>query len=129
MKKGFTLAELLGVIVILGLIALLSFPPIVSQIKKSKKEIDEGNLIVIQTAFERYKNENAHKLVFKKDTDYCIKLKTLVNDGKLDTPIKNSDNNEIDVNLTYLRLKSNNTYDLVTQLDIDKNVTCEIIEQ
>ena len=39
MKKGFTLAELLGVIVILGLIALLSFPPIVSQIKKSKKEI------------------------------------------------------------------------------------------
>ena len=128
MKKGFTLAELLGVIVILGLIALLSFPPIVSQIKKSKKEIDEGNLIVIQTAFERYKNENAHKLVLE-DTDYCIKLQILVDDGKLDTPIKKSDNTEIDVNLTYLRLKSNNTYDLVTQLDIDKNVTCEIIEQ
>ena len=38
-KNGFTLIELLGTIVILGLIALIATPPVINQIKNSKKKV------------------------------------------------------------------------------------------
>lgn len=130
MKKGFTLTELLGVIVLLGAIALLTFPPILNQIKKSKEEIDNGNLSLINSSFELYLSENKSTIIMNDNTAYCIKLKTLVDDGKLNTPIKNSSNEEINVNLTYLKVVkgSNASYELVKQTDIDNNNSlCTII--
>ena len=38
-KKGFTLAELLGVIVLLGILATVAFPPLLNQLNKSKEKI------------------------------------------------------------------------------------------
>lgn len=131
MKKGFTLTELLGVIVILGAIALLSFPPIINQIKKSKQKIDDSNLSLISSSFELYLSENKNT-VMNYGLPYCIKLQTLVSDGKLNTPIKNSDDEEINVTLTYLKVIKNdndsNQYELVKQVDIDNNNSlCTII--
>ena len=39
MKKGFTLAELLGVIIILGVIALISITAITNTMKENKEEL------------------------------------------------------------------------------------------
>ena len=38
-KKGFTLVELMAVIIIISLIAILTFPNIINQIKKSKQQL------------------------------------------------------------------------------------------
>ena len=39
MKKGFTLAELLAVIVILGLLALIAVPVVLNKIKSTKEDL------------------------------------------------------------------------------------------
>ena len=41
MKNGFTLAELLGTIVILALIALIAFPAVLGLLNNSQNETDE----------------------------------------------------------------------------------------
>jgi len=50
-KRGFTLVELVACVVILGIIALLSFPPILNQIKKTKTDLSEATkeFIIAQT--------------------------------------------------------------------------------
>ena len=56
-KKGFTLVELLGVIVILGIIALISIPPILNQMASSEQSIDEATLRVVYSAGSLYLDE------------------------------------------------------------------------
>ena len=53
-KKGFTLAEVVGVIIILALIGLLAFPPILNMIKNSEQKIDEATKTLIYTASSQY---------------------------------------------------------------------------
>lgn len=134
MKKGFTLAELLGVIALLGIIALVTFPPLVNNIKESKQKIDEGNLNLVITAYKSYLTENSASIIIEKNKDYCIKLRTLVDDGKLNNDLKDSNNNVIDIDRTYLKINKNNdyTYELINQNTFDimetSNNSCEIIK-
>lgn len=106
-KNGFTLAELLGVIVILAAVALIAFPPIINQIKKSRGELDQALNSLILTASEQYLEDR------NKDTNgtsYCIKLNVLVSDGKLVDPITDSKGNTVDLSsIFYIKFPQNNT--------------------
>ena len=86
-KKGFTLAEILGVIVILGLLLVLIIPLLVKNINK-KKEIaeDTGNKLIYE-ATEQYVGEHSTK--YLNGGTYCIKVKDLIEEGKLVSPVKN----------------------------------------
>ncbi len=72
-KKGFTLVELIGVVVILGLIALVAFPSLLNQINSSKKQISDSQKELIIAATKNYveenKNEYANKNFFVVDVD------------------------------------------------------------
>lgn len=57
-KKGFTLVELLGVIVILGLIALIAYPSVMSSLKRGIEKDYERFLMDLQLATESYVNDN-----------------------------------------------------------------------
>lgn len=116
-RKGFTLVELLGVMVVLAIILVLSVPPIINQLSKSKKETYEAGTEVIYNATVQYLEDNVNlKQVNKlsKPEIYCISLKTLVSDGKLKEPIKNLETNETyDLDKAYIRLAYNgiNSFD------------------
>ena len=62
MKKGFTLAELLGIIVILAVIALIAFPIIASSIRNSRIDSYEANKKIIVEAAKNWAVENSDKL-------------------------------------------------------------------
>ena len=58
-KKGFTLAELLAVIVILAIILVIAVPKVMSVIEDSKKATLESTAKMIASAAEKAKVQNA----------------------------------------------------------------------
>lgn len=84
MKKGFTLIEVIAVIVIMGVILALTLPNIVNQISNKEEDISEASRKLIYTAADLYINDNINNY------PSCIKLETLVNGGYLEKPFKDA---------------------------------------
>ena len=90
-KYGFTLVELLGVIIVLGVIALITFPIINESIRKSKENSLEQVINNIEKAAYEYsiKNELVYSGIYNK-----IELSTLIDSGILKESIINPVSNE-----------------------------------
>jgi prepilin-type N-terminal cleavage/methylation domain-containing protein len=86
-NKGFTFVELLAVIIVLGIISLVAFPPIINQMRKMRDSVSAATLKVIQSAAEKYMNNNLNDYPQIEDRRYCISLQELVNGGVLEDPI------------------------------------------
>ena len=107
-KQGFTLVELLGVIVILGIIALISLPPILNQLNSSKKTINESTLKLIYSAGSLYLDERQNDYNRTPGNVFCVTLRELVADGKLESPVTDaSTGKEIDLG-KYVKYTVNN---------------------
>ncbi len=91
MKKGFTLAELLGVIVILGLIALITVPAVTDSLKTYKSNLCETQLKEVVSAARTWAADNDNILLLP-TTDgetYTISLATLSEYGYIDKKVNN----------------------------------------
>ena len=98
-KNGFTLIEILGVVVILSMIVILAFPTITKNIKKSETKIDSASMELIKSATDLYMDDNKVLYPQKLGDEYCITLQKLVDSGHLRTPIMNvKTNQEIKLN-------------------------------
>ena len=95
MKKGFTLAELLGVIVIVSVLALLVLPPVINQIRRQRTKIDETTLKVLGEATYLYMDSNKDAYPINPTTNYCITLQQLADANVISVPIKDKDGNNI----------------------------------
>ena len=110
-KKGFTLAELLGVIVILGLIVLVAFPAILDTIKSNKDNISDATAKIIISGANLYVNNNLNTFEPIEDQKYCIKIQTLIDDEKIPENIIDPDTNEkLDSNRYVKVVFKNNKY-------------------
>lgn len=65
-KNGFTLVELLGVIVIIGVLMLLALNPILGQIRNNSSKLSEASLKILYSSTEQYLDEHS-KLYPKND--------------------------------------------------------------
>ena len=113
-KKGFTLVELIGVVVILGLIALIAFPALLNQINTSKNEVSESVRELVISSSKSYV-ENDTQLAPKK---YCITFEELIDGGYLTEGIVSSERDKLQnkrVMVTYYNNKYN--YELVDSKD------------
>lgn len=86
-EKGFTLVELLGVIVILGLLTIVTVPPLLNQIKKSRDRLSSATIKILSSAAEQHIDEHQTNYPIKNGNVYCITLKTLTDYGYLKSPI------------------------------------------
>ena len=114
-KKGFTLMELLGVIVILGVLVLIMFPPILNQIKKSKQEIRNSTKTLIIDAAKDYYEDNINNYKKMEGMTYCININTLTSEGYLNSKIKDENISDLSntkiIKMTYHNEKFD--YDVV----------------
>ena len=84
-KKGFTLAELLAVLVVLGIIAAITIPIVTDQVDEHRKKLCITQYESILTAARAYGADNVMTL---KDSD-TVTLATLQQKGYIDENIKN----------------------------------------
>lgn len=84
-KKGFTLVELLAVIVLLSIIAVITTPVVINVIGESKEKTYNEQINIIQKAAERWGTQNVNIL----STAPCVCVKTLASKGYLSKIPKN----------------------------------------
>lgn len=88
-KNGFTLIELIGVITVLGVIALIVSAPITKTIKESNIKACESQLDNIIAAAKIWGEENIHSLPSEIDDEMSITIGELKSAGFLDEKIMN----------------------------------------
>lgn len=132
-KNGFTLVEILAVLVLVSAIAIIAVPNIINYINQSKNDISEVTEQLIFTGAELYvdNNKSNYKPGFGKQ--YCITLKDVVDSGYLQAPIIDSvSGEEIDLNkFVQITYEYNNDleqyisyYDIVDNCE-NKNYVCK----
>lgn len=104
MKKGFTIAEMLGVVIILCLIAIIAFPPILNLVRKTENDLDEKTKELAITAASQYVTRNSDIYPKVENASYCISVKKLMrNDLISENTIKStelSETNGVIINVT-----------------------------
>lgn len=113
-KRGFTLVEMLAVVIILGVILLVAIPQIQNQLANKKESVHEATLEMIYNATEDFTSADpsTFQKVYNDEADrsaYCITLQDLVDAGKLEAPIKNYKNGK-ELNLSYIVKAVTNQY-------------------
>jgi len=86
-KKGFTLVELISVIVILGILALVVFPNVLSTLTNGKKNMKEDNKKLIITGAKNYVADHPNNFKSATGKVYCVSIATLYNNGYINTVI------------------------------------------
>lgn len=90
-KKGFTLVEVLAIIVILGVIMLVVAPSIFNITQNSKQKANKDLMKTIENAGNLYvaAHLSAMQTAVSQNRVYTIQLQTLMDEGFLTTKLKN----------------------------------------
>lgn len=125
MKKGFTLVELIAVIIIIGIIAMITFPIVNNSIQKSKEKALERTIDNIISASYNYSIKND---LGEYHYDKPLDIKTLIDSGYLeDKAINPVNNEELEGCVLYRWDESNNQYefkyDIECKYDTDPTIT------
>ena len=134
MKKGFTLAELLGVIVILGALMLIIIPIASSTIKNANEDLYNDQIKNIKLALELWMSDNQRP----NDDEYItLSLSQLKEAGLIELDITNPKTKELFPNDMILKIINNNgtieyevnengsninNYESITSIKVNGNV-------
>lgn len=105
MKKGFTLAELLGVITILGALMLIIIPLVSTAIRSANEELYDSQIENIKLALESWMSDNQKPNVGESIT---LSLSQLKEAGLVELDIKNPKTKELFPNDMVLKITNNN---------------------
>ena len=114
-KKGFTLVELLGVIIIIALLSLVMFPNIINSFFEASNDLDKATEKIIIEAAKDYYSEKEDEIA---KMDYCLTVYMLQTEGLLSYDIKDSDGKLIDSNRIVKIYKNGSKYEV--------DATCEV---
>lgn len=105
-EKGFTLIELIGVIVLLAIIILITYPSIVNIIKKSNNKIDSATSALIISGAKNMVDENKNNYPLTNGNVYCVTIKSLINKGYVISDLETGNGNKINTD-RYVMIKVN----------------------
>lgn len=114
MKKGFTLVELLGIIVVLGVIATIVTPVIQSTLTQNQDKVYNALIKQIEGNAKDYLEINTEKLPTTDGDEIQIKLGDIKASGLMQINVKNPKTDNIVSNESYVtvtRTKNNYRYE------------------
>lgn len=130
MNKGFTLVELLGVIVILAVLSTLIVVSVGGTIKKSKNQLSEVQIDNIIEAAKTYYLKEGMNVddLNENDTQSCVSVKYLIDNGYIDNEeivdLKDEESSKSSVLIVY----ENNKYKYKYQKKVcEMEITMETI--
>lgn len=127
-KKGFTLVELLGVIVILLLLALVVTPIFINYIKRSKDDAYDTQINTIKQSAKSWASakENINLLPTKNGDCISVTLERLKDDGYVDYNIKNPNTDTLFSDDMRVVIRKDGKK-LVYEIDEDGTESCSLI--
>lgn len=108
-KKGFTLIELVGTILILSLVVLIAIPAISRSLNKGVNNVDEQLKRNIELAAENWASDNKNQLPTTQNGTKTVSTATLKADGYLNGNIIKPSANQIIQNSCVTIKKTNAT--------------------
>ena len=110
-KKGFTLVELLAVIIILSLVLVIAVPSVNKYIKQSKEKAYDAQISTIIEAAQAYASTNLELLPNRENISVKVTLGQLKSSGLIKEEVKNpNDDKYFDDALTIEIKKKGETY-------------------
>ena len=88
MKRGFTLVEMIAVILIMTLISIAVIPSILNLVNNKKAEISDTILEIIKTSVKNYLHNKNITYPSIPGNTYCIILSEVVESGELSSSLK-----------------------------------------
>ena len=117
-RKAFTLIELMGVLVIIGILTVILVPVINNTIKNNKQQLYDNQLEMIRLAARNLATDNTYILPEEDGEEICITLGQLRAMGYAEgTIIDPLTNKNFPDNLIVMIIKKGNDYDYVINLD------------
>ena len=118
-KRGFTLVELMAVLILLAVLIGVSVAGIIAARDKSNQSLDKATTNLIITAAKKYVADDPDN-IFKEGRNACLRVGKLVDENYLQDPIVpdgNEDKN-IDIKNKYIFIElegTEYTYSIVSQ--------------
>jgi|GEM_PF-818250 len=101
-NKGFTLVEMLGVLVLLIIVFMIMFPSLTRMLKNTNSDIDAATLSIIEDATATFLTDQNNLYPRDDDYTYCISLSELIDNANLtEKQIASLDDKEMVVKTTF----------------------------
>ena len=123
-KKGFTLIEVLGVVIILTAISLLVIPNVVNLFSNKKEDINKVNKELIISGAKMYVGDNKDEYPFEEGINYCILISDLIEQGYLDNKVMDINNHSI-VDTHVVKVSLDDELNNTLKYEIVKNEFCQ----
>ncbi|MBE6138723.1 MAG: type II secretion system protein [Firmicutes bacterium] len=124
MKRGFTLVELLAVIILLGALSLIVVPVVGKIIRENKEQAYQTNIQMIEAGARAWAAENVFTLPTSIDDYIDLTICDLEKSGKIEIDVKNPKTGDILFKDSYVRvIKTESGYDY-NYVESGSSLTC-----
>mgnify|MGYP006069958417 CR=1 FL=1 len=124
MKRGFTLVELLGVLLVLAVIALITFPIVTKSIKDNKERLYNSQLEEIKLGAEKWAYKNLSLLPDQDGETITVTLLTLKESGDVPLDVRDPRTGELIPNDMMITIEfKNNDYIITIDTESGSDIT------
>ena len=119
-ESGFTLVELLVVMLILGLLAAIAIPSFFNQRDKARDADAKASVRTAQTGMETYATDNGNDGYLNADVDILRSIEETLNDADLSVVSATEDDYEVQVASS----TGENSFQIIRNADGTVELTC-----